>query len=470
MGGSDGYYPPHSGADGGKGNAGGSGSGGGIYDLTGQCFLTNCTLAFNAAIAGEGGAGGAGGDGQFSGGVPGLPGPAGSASGGGINANGGSFLINALLASNAPGNASGGIIDGGHNLSSDNSCGFSHVGSLNNANPLLGPLMDNGGPTLTMALMPGSPAIDAGDNGAAPPIDQRGVPRPVGLASDIGAYECGPPGIIMPPQTQSVASGSTVDFSASAAGYPPLSYQWFFNGATVITGATNSVLHLVNVQPSQSGAYALVVTNALGAATSSPAMLDAVFRKVTRCTETILRLALAEGGTVRFAGDGTITLSNTIVIGTNTVLDGSGRQVTISGGNLVRVFYVNTNATLTLVNLTIADGLSTNGYGGGIYNEGTFNATNCLFAANTVQSAEGGYMGIPAQDGCGGAVYNSGALNLIDCSFVSNSACGGQGGNYAAGGGGGGGGAVYNSGALDIVDCVLIRLIDNFGNLVIDKI
>jgi hypothetical protein len=40
-----------------------------------------------------------------------------------------------------------------------------------------------------MALLPGSPAIDAGGHVAAPPTDQRGVPRPFGPAADIGAYE-----------------------------------------------------------------------------------------------------------------------------------------------------------------------------------------------------------------------------------------------------------------------------------------
>ena len=46
--------------------------------------------------------------------------------------------------------------------------------------------------TLTHALLPGSPAINAGDDSAAPATDQRGVPRPQGLRSDIGAYERGP--------------------------------------------------------------------------------------------------------------------------------------------------------------------------------------------------------------------------------------------------------------------------------------
>jgi len=57
--------------------------------------------------------------------------------------------------------------------------------------PLLGPLQDNGGPTLTHALLPGSPAIGAGDLTDAPEFDQRGpgFPRIVNGLIDIGAYE-----------------------------------------------------------------------------------------------------------------------------------------------------------------------------------------------------------------------------------------------------------------------------------------
>ena len=55
--------------------------------------------------------------------------------------------------------------------------------------PLLGPLADNGGPTLTHALLPGSPAIDAGVAVAGVTTDQRGVHRPRGLAPDVGAFE-----------------------------------------------------------------------------------------------------------------------------------------------------------------------------------------------------------------------------------------------------------------------------------------
>jgi hypothetical protein len=54
---------------------------------------------------------------------------------------------------------------------------------------VLGPLHNNGGATLTHALLPGSPAINTGDNAGCPATDQRGVTRPQGAGCDIGAYE-----------------------------------------------------------------------------------------------------------------------------------------------------------------------------------------------------------------------------------------------------------------------------------------
>ncbi|MGI6253857.1 MAG: right-handed parallel beta-helix repeat-containing protein [Aminivibrio sp.] len=58
-----------------------------------------------------------------------------------------------------------------------------------NADPELGPLADNGGPTKTHALSEGSSAIDSGTSTGAPDTDQRGVPRPQGVGVDMGAYE-----------------------------------------------------------------------------------------------------------------------------------------------------------------------------------------------------------------------------------------------------------------------------------------
>jgi hypothetical protein len=178
------------GGRGGRGGGGGSGNGS-LYDTSGGLTMINCTLALNQGIAGSGGAGGAGGYGGRNGGngAPGSPGPSGGAIGG-LTAGGiGSTVWNTILASNSPGgNSSGAIRDTGHNLSSDASCNFTNVGSLNNTDPKLGPLTTNGGPTVTMALLPGSLAIDAGDNSGAPTTDQRGFPRPVGPAVDIGAW------------------------------------------------------------------------------------------------------------------------------------------------------------------------------------------------------------------------------------------------------------------------------------------
>jgi hypothetical protein len=64
-------------------------------------------------------------------------------------------------------------------------------GNIVGVNPLLGPLQNNGGPTLTMALLAGSPAIGNADNALAPATDQRGVIRfdLVGEMTDIGAFE-----------------------------------------------------------------------------------------------------------------------------------------------------------------------------------------------------------------------------------------------------------------------------------------
>jgi hypothetical protein len=123
--------------------------------------------------------------------------------GGGIdNAGGGgtATLQNSIVA-NSPsgGNCTGSITSNGYNLSSDNTCNFQNSGDRNNINPLLGPLQNNGGPTQTMALVSGSPAIDAGNpsgckdgSGHLLTTDQRGMPRhdlEDSRGCDMGAYE-----------------------------------------------------------------------------------------------------------------------------------------------------------------------------------------------------------------------------------------------------------------------------------------
>jgi hypothetical protein len=110
--------------------------------------------------------------------------------GGGIHNVGTATLHNTIVANNTEQNCSGAMTNAGHNLDSDASCRWgTSNGSLSDTDPRLGPLADHSGSTLTMALLPGSPAIDAGDQGGCPATDQRGMARPIGRQCDIGAYE-----------------------------------------------------------------------------------------------------------------------------------------------------------------------------------------------------------------------------------------------------------------------------------------
>ncbi len=91
------------------------------------------------------------------------------------------------------------VVSQGYNLIQDvTKCTITGdpVGNLLGVDALLAPLALNGGRTLNHALLPESPAIEAGSNSGCPATDQRGISRPRGLFCDIGAYE-----LANPPQT-----------------------------------------------------------------------------------------------------------------------------------------------------------------------------------------------------------------------------------------------------------------------------
>jgi hypothetical protein len=99
--------------------------------------------------------------------------------------------------------------------------------------PLLGSLADNGGSTLSMALLPDSPAIDAGDDANCPASDQRGVIRPQGPNCDIGSYEYEPPAATetpapteeIPTPTATSTDNICIAINASVAEvYDPIGY------------------------------------------------------------------------------------------------------------------------------------------------------------------------------------------------------------------------------------------------------
>lgn len=204
-------------------NIGGDEGGGLHQDSGGTLTLTNSTVSGNVAVVSDGG-----GIAIFSGTLTitntNVNGNSTGGSGGGIWIGGGiANVANTMIARNlSGGDCTGSIASLGHNLDSDGTCNLTQPTDLSNTDPLLGPLRDNGGPTLTHALLPGSPAIDAG-NPATPgsggtaceTTDQRGVARPKGTRCDIGAYEFDPAN---PPTVPSLSQWAFLGLAAALAG------------------------------------------------------------------------------------------------------------------------------------------------------------------------------------------------------------------------------------------------------------
>jgi hypothetical protein len=215
----------NSGGNLGNGGGGGGGMGGAVFNLGGRVTVTSSTFSANVAMGGIGGKVSLGGTGA-----------AGSGLGGGMfNLNGAVQVLNATFAFNQASQGGGGIyslcsslaptsvslrnailadsinsgtdfadfrIASGLNFTSGNnnlieaSIGYSG-GVVATADPKLGPLENNGGPTFTHELLNHSPAIDTGDNTSLPSTDQRGYPRIAdgngdgSMVADIGAVEDG---------------------------------------------------------------------------------------------------------------------------------------------------------------------------------------------------------------------------------------------------------------------------------------
>ena len=187
--------------------------GGGIANEGGSLALVNSTVSGN--IANEGAGIHNTGSAVLANGT--VSSNVGSLQGGGIFNDGSVTLKNTIVANNNGGDCANlPVTSDGHNLDSDGSCALGGPGDISSTDPQLAPLAHNGGPTLTHALLAGSPAIDAGDNDDCPPTDQRGLARPTGSGCDIGAYEVGSlpvGGIVELP----VAIDSATDAAASSA-------------------------------------------------------------------------------------------------------------------------------------------------------------------------------------------------------------------------------------------------------------
>ncbi len=179
------------------------GNGGGIFNAGviggGSSTILNTTISSNSAVFG----GGIFNAGQIYGVTHVTIAYNTASQGGGIRNVGGGFvdIQSSIIGNNSTNDCSnaGSISSWGYNILSDSSCSdvFTNTGDLLNTDPMLGPLQNNGGPTETHALLPGSPAIDHVDEFVCPGpfADQRGVARPQDGDGDnidrcdSGAYE-----------------------------------------------------------------------------------------------------------------------------------------------------------------------------------------------------------------------------------------------------------------------------------------
>ena len=442
--------------------SGGSGFGGAVFNLNGTVTVTNSTLADNAVVAGTGGtAGGANGGALY------------TLAYGNQFSDGTASFASVMLANTILATSSGGTNDlvnqkidgsqantatvtflGGNLVMNQSHLSGTIVGAPTlTSNPLLGPLQNNGGPTLTHALLPGSPAINAGDTALAPPADQRGLPR-VG-AADIGAFEVqvAAPLLTCPANVATnVAAGTDsvgVNYPApSVTGIPtpdvvcvPPSGSLFPVGATTVTcTATNAVgTNTCNFTVAVcAGSITVLNNNDAGPGSLRQAIAD-----------------VCPGGTIDFApalNGQTITLtSGQLAVDKSLTILGPGPEtLAVDGNHASRVLFLNGGHTVTVAGLTLTNGYYDGGFadglGGGIYSQGaTVTVSNCTLSGNSALSfGKGGGGGIfnsggsltvvgstlsgnsaPAP-GSGGGIYNEDAtLAVINCTFSGNSASSG---------------------------------------------
>jgi fibronectin-binding autotransporter adhesin len=374
--------------------------GGGIVNSgTGTMSLNNITIAHNTADSDTNGSG----DG---GGLASQP-------GGAVD------FRNTLLAGNtdsggqAP-ECSGTLTSQGHNLiQSTAGCaiGGDTTGNLIGQDARIGPLLDNGGPTPTHALLPDSPALDAGDNQTCASTDQRDVTRPQGSVCDIGAYER----VAQTENTWYVAP--TGDDShdclspASACRMIGAAITKAANGDTIdVAAGTYSETLILPISLTIIGAGADVTTIDSGGHGGVLAINSAAL------TVRISDLTITGGQSIGSGGG--ITNFGTLILSESTV---SRSQVSLGEGFQGLGGGIANFGTLTISNSAV---ISNTGFvGGGIYSTGILTATNVTISGNMARNDSGGLMS-------GG----SGAVSLDNVTITNNTADADNNGNGTGGG------------------------------------
>ncbi|MCE9563551.1 MAG: IPT/TIG domain-containing protein, partial [Planctomycetes bacterium] len=324
--------------------------GGGVFNkVAATLTLTNCTISGNSApIAG---------------------------SGGGVVNRGTATVTNTIVAGNtATTNAdlSGSLTPGSTN-------------NLIGGSPLLGPLENNGGPTQTMALLSGSPAINAGDDSLIAGIttDQRGNPfsRTFGSHVDIGAFEA----------TQSLVVDTLVDVNDGDYSPGNLSLREAIALANATPGADT-----ITFKPGLTG----TITLSLG----ELAITDDV--TITGPGANLLTIDANDNSRVFNVDDGTPTVK-TVTIDGLTITRGNISTGSKAGGGIFN------NENLTVRNSTLSGNTATGGVatgGGAIFSTGALTVQNSTITGNKTTATRA----------AGGAISVTGGTATIQNSIFTN--------------------------------------------------
>jgi predicted outer membrane repeat protein len=386
--------------------------GGAIYQLTGSASIISSTFKTNSGSS-----------------------PGGNLAIYGVLSLTGSILDNGTFGNSCAGNGTG--ISGGYNISGDDSCTFlDQTGDLQNTNPLLGTLSNNGGITQTIPLLVGSPAIDAYSTNC-PTVDQRGISRPRGSACDIGAYEAIPSPLVVTNLNNSGA-GSLRETVLNAR-----------PGDTIIFGLSGTITLATPIVITQN-----VVIDGVGqTVTISGGNTSRMFTNNTGITLEINHLTLSGGNATAISGGAILNNGGTLRVFNSTL---SGNRASSSGaisssGTLVvdnTTFSQNTasntggalssGGSLTMTNSRIINNSSTNGAGLSLANNSTVTISNTTISGNIASVSGGGINAVGAtltlsnstvsnnSAGTGGGIRNTvGTVTIINSTLSGNSATSG---------------------------------------------
>ena len=280
--------------------------------------------------------------------------------------------------------------------------------------PKLGPLQNNGGDTKTLALLPGSPALDAGNNALAPTTDQRGLPRASNSTVDLGAFELQVPLVdlaLTKVVTPTLAAAGemityTLAFSNASEGTAtgviitdiiPISLTnvTFSNTGATITpsGATNFTWQTENLAQNQGGIITItgILSNPLAAGiftntatiTSATVDIDSLNNRAKVKLTTILPPDLAITKTVVTANSPTQpgdTISYTVVVGNSGGREAIGVRITdtlpalVNGSGLDETVSIMANEQITFTIPATLDNEAT--YGTTITNTAYYSHTS----------------------------------------------------------------------------------------------